>query len=81
MFICIQKSTGKLVDSATTTTPGTMINNMVPYYDKDDLLEKEVTDEEFKVLLDQAQTQIPQVPTIDERLIAAESAINNLLGL
>ena len=51
MFICIQKSTGKLVDSASTTTPGTMISNMKQYYTESDLEEKEVTQEEFRALL------------------------------
>jgi hypothetical protein len=67
MRICVEKSTGKLIEMQSDATEGTLIRNAVAAgYNEVDIEEKETTAEEYQAMLD-AQPK-PQIePTIEER--------------
>ena len=84
MFVCIQKNTGKLVDSASTTTEGTLINNMKQYYTESDLEEKEVTQEEFQAILNAIPKEPQPKTTVEintERITSMEDAVMFLMDI
>lgn len=75
MRICIEKSTGRLVESQSHAREGTLIINAVSAgYNEFDIEEKEATESEFQAILD-AQPKPLQPPTTEERLSAIEEAL------
>lgn len=81
MRICIEKSTGKLIEMQSDATVGTLIRNALQYgYNEQDIEEREVTQGEYQAIID-VQPKPFQPPTIEERLISTESAILELMGV
>lgn len=70
MRICIEKTSGKLVESQTDATEGTMIQNALQYgYIESNLEEKEVTEEEYAtILLNQPVPAEQQISTLKQKL-------------
>ena len=67
MRICIEKSTGKLIESQSDATEGTLIQNAVNAgFSEADIEEKEVTESEWQAILI-AQPKPIQEPTLEER--------------
>lgn len=68
MRVCIVKSTGKLIESQSHATEGTLIKNALSMgYLASEIEEKVVTEGEFQAILS-AQPKAPQPPTIEEQL-------------
>lgn len=81
MRICVVKATNKLLEMQSDATPGTLIQNAVNAgFNVTDIEEREVTEEEYKLILN-SQPKLPQAPTLDERMASAEAAILALMGV
>lgn len=79
MRVCIEKSTGRLIESQSHAREGTLLQNALNTgYNEADIEEKEVTQEEFQIILD-AQPKPLRPPTIEERLASTEEAILTLM--
>jgi hypothetical protein len=73
MRICVQKSTGKLIEAQGKATPGTLLANATAAgYAADDIEEKVVTDAEFAVL--RRNTREAETTNVDLRRAARPSA-------
>ena len=73
MIVCIQKSTGKMIESQSNATNGTMIQNALQYgYTESDLEEKEVSEVEHKILI---EARISEIDKIKNELISLDSVL------
>jgi len=73
MKICIQKSTGIMIESQSDATEGTMIKNAVNAgYDENDLEEKEVSESERQALI---EAKIPESDKIKAQLQSLDSVL------
>ena len=76
MRVCVEKSTGKLIEMQSAATAGTLIQNALNAgFAEADIEEKEVTPEEWQAIQD-AQPKPVQSP---DRLTVAESDILNAM--
>jgi hypothetical protein len=77
MRVCIEKSTGKLVESQAHATEGTMIQNALQYgYLESDLEEKEVTQEEYIALLESQPMPVHrQISLLKAKLAETDYAV------
>lgn len=73
MRVCIRKSDGKMIESQSDSTPGTMIANAISAgYTADQVEERTVTAEEYEAL------KIQTRPPLDERAATSVDSIDRL---
>lgn len=79
MRICLEKTTGKLIEMQSNATEGTLIQNAVNAgFAETDIEELEVTEAEWQVILD-AQPKLELPPSDRERLEALELAMLDMI--
>ena len=81
MRVLIRKSDNLLIEEQSSATAGTLIQNALNYgFKETEVEEKEVTIEEFKLILDsQPKPKQPLTPSDRERLEALEAAMLDLI--